>query len=166
MSSKPTAEESSALGYQTNGNDSEKSTNTQADTPEALPQELIEQLTAWFQHSLAAGGELADLFHLELHLALSDARRLLLVWVTLVPFVMLSWLSSAVLASWLVYEVSSSAVFGLATFTLLQLLVTIFLFILRSRYRKQLGFHRTKKHLKRLMQGAKDEPTNTAQKDG
>ncbi|MEH6564040.1 MAG: hypothetical protein V7756_01760 [Halopseudomonas sp.] len=124
---------------------------------ESLPQELIEQLTAWVQHSLAAGGELANLFRLELQLTLGDARRLLFVGLALAPMVLLCWISLGVLGAWLVYEASGSATLGFTTFAALQLVVVAILVYLASRYRRQLGFNRTKTQFKRLVQGVRGE---------
>ncbi|MEH6493866.1 hypothetical protein [Halopseudomonas sp.] len=128
---------------------------------EALPQELLEQLTAWFQHSLAAGGELANLFRLELQLTLGDARRLVLVTLALVPMLLLAWMSLSVLAGWLVYESTTSVAGGLATIAVMQLIVVAALLWLGLRYRRQLGFRRTKAHARRLLQGVQGEPPTT-----
>lgn len=122
-----------------------------------LPTELIEQLGAWFRQTLVAGAELANLFRLELQLTLGDARRLALVGLAIVPMLLLSWISLGVLASWLVYDYSGSVAFGLGTFTLLQLLVLSYLISQAMRFKRQLGFRRTKAHAKRIMQGAKGE---------
>lgn len=126
-----------------------------------LPTELIEQLGAWFRQTLVAGAELANLFRLELQLTLGDARRLALVGLAIVPMLLLSWISLGVLASWLVYDYSGSVALGIGTFTLLQLLVLGYLVSQAIRFKRQLGFRRTKEHAKRIMQGAKGETPTT-----
>jgi hypothetical protein len=126
-----------------------------------LPVELIEQLGAWFRQTLVAGTELANLFRLELQLTLGDARRLVLVSLAIVPMVLLSWISLGVLASWLVYDYSGSVALGLGTFALLQLLVLGYLASQAMRFKRQLGFRRTKAHAKSIMQGVKGETPRT-----
>ena len=126
-----------------------------------LPTELIEQLSAWFRQTLVAGAELANLFRLELQLTLGDARRLAVVGLAIVPMLFLSWVSLSVLASWLAYDYSGSVTVGLATFALLQLLVLGYLVGQAMRFKRQLGFRRTKAHAKRIMQGGKGETPTT-----
>jgi len=126
-----------------------------------LPTELNEQLSAWFRQTLVAGAELANLFRLELQLTLGDARRLAVVGLAIVPMLFLSWVSLSVLASWLAYDYSGSVTVGLATFALLQLLVLGYLVGQAMRFKRQLGFRRTKAHAKRIMQGAKGETPTT-----
>jgi len=126
-----------------------------------LPVELVEQLGAWFRQTLVAGTELANLFRLELQLTLGDARRLVLVCLAIVPMLLLSWISLGVLASWLIYDYSGSVALGLGTFTLLQLLVLVYFISQALRFKRQLGFRRTKAHAKRIVQGVKGETPRT-----
>ena len=152
MSAEPAAEEQP---------EAQDKTASQDHMQDASLQELLQQLTAMFKHSMAAGGELANLFKLELQLTLGDARRLLLVSIALLPVLLLSWVSLGVLAAWLVYDASASVTWGLVTFTLLQLLLAGALSFMATRYRRQLGFRRTQAHAKRLLQGVQGEPPTT-----
>ncbi|MCA6127778.1 hypothetical protein [Thalassolituus oleivorans] len=130
--------------------------DTDTSKEEALAKSLADQLMALSSQTGVAVKELGDLFRLELQLSFGDARRLLLTWLALIPVIILTWISATVLAAWLVYDFSASVTLALTTFMLLQMLLCTFLLIVRKRFRKGLGFKRTKTHAKRLLQGMTD----------
>jgi hypothetical protein len=129
---------------------------TDTSKEDALAKSLADQLMALSSQTGVAVKELGDLFRLELQLSFGDARRLLLTWLALIPVIILTWISATVLAAWLVYDFSDSVTLALTTFMLLQMLLCTFLLIVRKRFRKGLGFKRTKTHAKRLLQGMTD----------
>ncbi|MDF1764679.1 MAG: hypothetical protein P1U57_14865 [Oleibacter sp.] len=132
---------------------------------EALAKILANQLIALSSQTAGAAKELGELFRLELQLSVGDAGRLMLTWLALVPASVLAWISLCALASWFVYDLSTSISLALTTFTLLQIVLCIMLLRLRKRFRNGLGFKRTKTHAKRLIQGMTDETKETATKD-
>tara|TARA_R110001583_G_C5643615_1_gene408130 strand:- start:1103 stop:1582 length:480 start_codon:yes stop_codon:yes gene_type:complete len=130
--------------------------DTDTSKEEALAKTLADQLMALSSQTSIAVKELGDLFRLELQLSVGDARRLLLTWLALIPVIILTWISATVLAAWLVFDFCASVTLALTTFMLLQILLCTFLLIVRKRFRKGLGFKRTKTHAKRLLQGMTD----------
>jgi len=124
---------------------------------DALPLELIEQLGAWLRQVTVAGSELANLFRLELQLTLGDARRLVMVGIVLLPMLILCWIALGVLVSWLAYSFTASVTLALTVFFLLQMAAVGFLISQAVKFKRQMGFRRTKAHAHQLMQGAKGE---------
>lgn len=128
-------------------------TDQETSPEEALAKTLASQLTALSGQTAGASKELGELFRLELQLSAGDAGRLVLTWLALVPALILAWISLCGLVAWLVYDLSTSISLSLTTFTILQFAMCIMLLSLRKRFRRGIGFRRSKIHVKKLLQG-------------
>lgn len=108
---------------------------------------------SWLQQAAVAGGTLSRLAVLELRLALSDSKRLLILGLAMVPLIVLAWIGFAVLLAWLAYEQSQLVSLGLLTFVVVQLLALAILFKACKVYRRSLSLPATRSHLQAFVEG-------------
>jgi len=117
------------------------------------PLEDLQLWASWLQQAGTISTDIFQLVQLELRLAISDSKRLLVLALLFVPILILSWISFTVLLAWLVYQVNSSATYGFLTFFICQISALIGIFWGWSHYKKSLSLPLTRKHLQRLTSG-------------
>lgn len=125
-----------------------------AKQPQDSHDEPLDIWSDWIKQATEAGSNLAELFSLEIKLAVSDAGRMLCLLLLALPIALLAWLSLSGLLAWIVVDYSSSVTLGLAAFLLLQLGVLLSLRLLWKRYKRSLSLPLTREHLQSFMGGA------------
>lgn len=110
--------------------------------------EAMSTWSEWIKQATDAGSNLAELFALEIKLALGDARRMVGLLIIALPVLLLAWTSFSGLISWLVGDYSSSVAFGLLTFLLLQLMALLSMRLLWRHYKRSLTLPLTREHLR------------------
>ncbi|GAB3094097.1 hypothetical protein G8770_02050 [Aestuariicella hydrocarbonica] len=115
----------------------------------------------WLSQAVTAGSDIAELFRLEVQLALGDARRMLLLALLALPMMMLLWLGFAALMTWLVIDYSGSVTCGLLAFVLLHGAALVSIRLLWQRYKRSLKLPLTRQHLQAFMGGMQHNETQT-----
>jgi len=131
----------------------------------ALGKQLAEQASALSEQASSATLELTELFKAEMQLTFDDSRRLLLTWVALVPALILAWMSLSALATWIVYDLSTSVTLALSALVVIQLALCTLLFSYRKRFRSGLGFPRSKARAHQLFESMTNETTGSDQQN-
>ncbi|WP_439133485.1 hypothetical protein [Pseudomaricurvus sp.] len=119
----------------------------------------------WIQQATTAGSKLAELFTLELQLALTDARRMLFLLILALPILFLAWFGFACLIAWLIGDYWNSVALGLLGFLILQLGVLLLMRGLWRRYKRSLSLPLTREHLQAFMGDASRGDTSTREAD-
>lgn len=122
----------------------------------------LDTWSAWVTQAAAAGADFAELFSLEVRLAVGDARRLLVLMLMAVPLLLLAWLGFSTLIAWLVGEYRSSVAWGIGTFLGIQLVSLGALACLWQRYKQSLKLPLTRQYLQAFMGGFSDEARSPA----
>lgn len=133
-----------------------------ANQPDDTSDEPLEIWSDWIKQATEAGSNLAELFALEIKLAVGDAGRMFCVLLLALPVVFLAWLGLSVLLAWVVVDYSGSVTPGLVTFLLLQLGVLLSLRLLWKRYKRSLSLPLTREHLQSFMGGVQTGNLHTA----
>jgi uncharacterized membrane protein YqjE len=107
----------------------------------------------WLQQAAAIGSDIFQLVQLELRLAISDSKRLLLLALLFVPILILVWISLTVLLAWGVYLLNTSATYALLTFFLSQVLALLGICWGCWHYKKSLSLPLTREHIQQLTAG-------------
>lgn len=116
----------------------------------------------WLSQAGEAGAAIAELFALELRLAVADAGRIMMLGLAAIPVLILAWVSFATLLAWLVADYSASVGWGVFTFLGLQLAVLIVLLLLFQRYKHSLKLPLTRQHLQAFKGGLTNYEARTA----
>lgn len=157
--------EQSAPGASVNPEEPGKVDATSTEEMLALGKQLAEQASALSEQASSATLELTELFKAEMQLTFDDSRRLLLTWVALVPALILAWMSLSALATWIVYDLSTSVTLALSALVVIQLALCTLLFSYRKRFRSGLGFPRSKARAHQLFESMTNETTGSDQQN-
>jgi len=117
------------------------------------PLEDLQLWASWLQQATTISTDIIQLVQLELRLAISDSRRLLVLALLFVPILILAWISFTVLLAWLVYLLNTSATQGLFAFFISQALALLGICLGWGHYKKSLSLPLTREHLQRLTAG-------------
>lgn len=112
------------------------------------------EIQAWLalgSQALAVMEQLATVLRLELGLAVTDTKRLLMVVLAMIPLAFLAWLGFCALLSWLAVAASESVTLGLTTFLVLQLGSLYLLARAARRFQSSLGFPASRRQWRALI---------------
>jgi hypothetical protein len=132
-------------------NSESTSSGNNAEKPEQL--EELQLWANWLQQAGTISTDIFQLVQLELRLAISDSKRLLVLALLFMPILILVWISFTVLLAWLVYLLNTSATQGLLAFFVSQMLALLGIFWGWGHYKKSLSLPLTREHLQRLTAG-------------
>jgi hypothetical protein len=130
------------------------SSNTASPDDKTEKTEQLDQLQLWFSWLEQAGTLSSDVFQLlklELRLAFSDSKRLLVIALLFVPMLMLTWISFSVLLAWQVYLLNMSVTQGLLACCLIQFLGLVGIAMAWNYYKKSLSLPLTRQNIRRLI---------------
>lgn len=116
--------------------------------------EQLEQLQLWVSWLEQAGtlsSDVLQLLKLELRLAFSDSKRLLVIALLFVPMLILTWISFSILLAWQVYLINMSVTQGLIACCLIQLLGLVGVAIVWNYYKKSLSLPLTRRNISQLI---------------
>ena len=113
----------------------------------------IDLLIAWLQHTVSISAEIFDLFQLEVRLAVTDVKRLILLAKLVVPMLILTWISFSALLSWHIYLLNASVSQGLLFLCLFQFFGLLVISISWKYYQKSLSLPLTRQHIRQLIKG-------------
>tara|TARA_R110001583_G_scaffold16561_9_gene67810 strand:- start:367 stop:789 length:423 start_codon:yes stop_codon:yes gene_type:complete len=131
------------------------SSGDHAEKPEQL--EELQLWASWLQQAATIGTDIFQLVQLELRLAISDSKRLLVLAMLFVPILILVWISFTVLLAWLVYLVNNSITQGLLALFISQALVLLGICLGWRHYKKSLSLPLTREHIQQLTAGQSRE---------
>lgn len=114
-------------------------------------------LMGWLQSAASTGSEIFDLFKLEVRLAVTDVKRLILLSKLLVPMLVLAWMSLSAVLAWHVYLLNISVSQGLLFLCCLQFLGLFGVTFGLKYYQKSLTLPLTRQHIRRFVEGQKRE---------
>lgn len=115
--------------------------------------EEMQLWASWLQQAATISTDIFQLAQLELRLAISDSKRLLVLALLFVPILVLVWVSCTVLLAWLVYLVNSSTTQGLLAFFISQILALLGICLGWGHYKKSLSLPLTRQHIQQLTTG-------------
>jgi uncharacterized membrane protein YqjE len=113
----------------------------------------INLLMSWLQQAASTSSELFDLFQLEVQLAVTDIKRLIILAKLFVPMLMLSWISLSALLTWYVYSLHASVSQGLLFLCAFQFLGLLGIVIGWKYYQKSLTLPLTRQHIRQIIKG-------------
>ncbi|MDO8909238.1 MAG: hypothetical protein Q7W55_12165 [Pseudohongiella sp.] len=93
----------------------------------------------------------------EASLAREDLGRLILVYLLIVPVFLLTWIALGVLAAWIVFELSSSATLGIASFAAIQVGTCLLLVNRIKTYRHSFTLPETRAQIMAIIEEVRDE---------
>lgn len=134
------------------------SADTASPDDKAEKTEQLDQLqlwASWLEQAGTISGDIFQLLQLELRLAVSDSKRLLILALLFVPMLMLTWLGFSVLLAWQVYLLNISVTQGLLAFFIIQFLALAGIVIGWNYYKKSLSLPLTRQNIRRLTGGEK-----------
>lgn len=120
----------------------------------AAKTEQLDELQLWASWLTQAGTISADIFQLlqlELRLAFSDSKRLLILAVLFLPMLILTWIGLSGLLAWSVYLLTTSVTQGLIAFFVIQLLGLAGIVIGLNHYKKSLTLPLTRQHIRHIV---------------
>lgn len=126
---------------------------------------LEAELRGWLalvEQTLAAGNQFSRLLALELKLAAGDAGRLLGIVLAAVPVVILAWLGFSALLGWFAYTAGQSVAWGLAGFTLVQILALCTMGLAARRYSRSLALPATRRQWRAMREKENGGRSQTA----
>ncbi len=115
-------------------------------------------LMAWLQSVASTGSEIVDLFQLELRLAITDVKRLIVLIKLLLPMLILAWISLSAVLSWHVYLLNTSVSQGLWCLCILQFLGLFGIAMGLKKHQRSLTLPLTRQHIRTFVEGQKREP--------
>jgi hypothetical protein len=124
----------------------------------AYKTEQLEQLqlwTRWLEQVGTLSSDIFQLLQLELRLAISDSKRLLILALLFVPMLMLTWISFSFLLAWQVYLLNMSVTQGLLACCMIQFLGLVGIAMGWNFYKKSLSLPQTRQNICRLTGGGK-----------
>lgn len=130
------------------------SSNTASPDDKTEKTEQLDQLQLWFswlEQAGTLGSDVFQLLKLELRLAFSDSKRLLVIALLFVPMLMLTWISFSVLLAWQVYLLNMSVTQGLLACCLIQFLGLVGIAMAWNYYKKSLSLPLTRQNIRRLI---------------
>lgn len=93
----------------------------------------------------------------EVSLAREDLSRLILVGLLIVPMFLLTWIAVSILAAWVVFEMTLSALSGFATFAAIQLITSLTLISKFNTYRRSLSLPATRAQILAIIEEVRNE---------
>ncbi|MGB4246308.1 MAG: hypothetical protein WBJ75_01215 [Pseudohongiellaceae bacterium] len=144
--------------------------------PSPAPQEADagrrDELAAWldYAHQVTEVGVTAvQLFHAEVRLALSSARRLFIILALMLPVVLLAWVGLTVLLAWVGHQVTGlyfqkpQLAMGVAimVFLLQQLMAVFVMYRISVQYRRNLSLPVTRRHVQEFTEGLRNGTRST-----
>jgi len=124
-----------------------------AEKPEQLDE--LQLWASWLRQTGATSADIFELLLLEVRLAISDSKRLLLLALLFVPILMLTWISFSVLLAWQFYLFNMSVTQGLLAFSIIQFLGLVSIAMGWNHYKKSLTLPLTRQHIRRFVGGEK-----------
>ncbi|HDZ56476.1 MAG TPA: hypothetical protein ENH64_08365 [Pseudomonas xinjiangensis] len=107
----------------------------------------------WAKNAGATAGDLIKLMFLELKLAMSDTRRIVVLGLAMVPLALLAWIGLSVLLAWWAYVPSESVTLALCVFLAVQVVPIIIMLSMIKKYSKSLSLPSTKKQMAAFKEG-------------
>lgn len=107
----------------------------------------------WLRQARTIGVDIVELLLLEVRLAVSDSKRLLILALLFVPLLILTWLGFSVLLAWQAYLLNASITQGLLAFLIIQLLSLAAIAMGWNRYKKSLTLPLTRQQIRRIIEG-------------
>lgn len=137
----------------------EQSDSTRPDEELEKPEQLdqLQVWASWLDQAGAICSDIVELLQLELRLALSSSKRLLILILLFVPLLMLAWMGVSLLLSWQVYLLNMSVTLGLLAFCLIQILGLVAIVVSWNHYKKSLSLPLTRQHIHQLIEGEHNE---------
>jgi hypothetical protein len=123
---------------------------------EAEQNEQFDQLqlwASWLEQAGTLSSEIFQLLQLELRLAVSDSKRLLILALLFVPMLMLTWISFSVLLAWQIYLLNLSVTQGLLACCMIQILGLAGIAMGWNYYKKSLSLPLTRQNIRQLTGG-------------
>lgn len=117
----------------------------------------IKLLIDWLQQAAATSSDILDLFQLEVQLAVSDIKRLILLAKLFVPMLMLTWISFSAVLTWHVYLLNESVSQGLLFSCFLQFLGLLAISMGWKHYQKSLTLPLTRQHICQFIKGQSND---------
>mgnify|MGYP003625293307 FL=1 len=112
---------------------------------------------SWLRQAEAIGSDIFELLLLEVRLAVSDSKRLLVLALLFLPMLMLTWIGLSILLAWLVYLLNMSVTQGLLTFFMIQFLGLIAIAMGWNHYKKSLTLPLTRQHIRQFVGGESND---------
>ncbi|MGR6874332.1 hypothetical protein ACU6U9_18980 [Pseudomonas sp. HK3] len=122
--------------------------------------EITEEVTLlinWLQQAVSTGSDILELFQLEMKLAITDAKRLMVLARLFVPILMLTWVSFSAALSWHIYLLDESVSQGLISFCAFQMLGLFGIAVGWKHYSKSLKLPLTRQHIRQFIKGQSSE---------
>ncbi|WP_041524043.1 hypothetical protein [Gilvimarinus agarilyticus] len=104
----------------------------------------------------------SELLGLEVSLALKSIPALIGSWLLLLPAILLTWLSLSVLVAWVAYSVSDIPVVGFLVLFVMQVMLLALMWFGVKRYRRRLTLPESRQQLKTIIQGVRNEFSETS----
>tara|TARA_R110002153_G_scaffold107109_4_gene246886 strand:- start:55158 stop:55580 length:423 start_codon:yes stop_codon:yes gene_type:complete len=137
-----------------------ESPKTASSDDSTVKSEQLDELqvwASWLRQAEAIGSDIFELLLLEVRLAVSDSKRLLVLALLFLPMLMLTWIGLSILLAWLVYLLNMSVTQGLLTFFMIQFLGLIAITMGWNHYKKSLTLPLTRQHIRQFVGGESND---------
>lgn len=133
--------------------DSSHTENPEDKAEKAEPLDQLQIWASWLEQAGTLSSDVFQLLQLELRLAVSDSKRLLILALLFVPMLMLTWISFSVLLAWQVYLLNMSVTQGLLACCMIQVLGLLGIAMGWNYYKKSLSLPLTRQNIRQLTGG-------------
>jgi hypothetical protein len=116
----------------------------------------IEQTLQLGEQFAGAVGGIVDLARIETLLAFRTLRKLLMLWLLIMPIILLTWCAFSALLAWAVFEASGEVGLGMLTFFLLQIVLLLTCRLLYVKYRTRMTLPYTRAQIVDFVRSAQD----------
>ncbi len=113
------------------------------------PSEWLE----WAKQAATTGGDFFKLMFAELGLAISDAKRIAVLGLAMLPLGLLAWIGVSVLLAWLAYVPSESVALGIVVFIAVQVVPILVMLGMIKKYSKSLSLPATSRQIQAFKEG-------------
>lgn len=120
-------------------------------TEKTEPLDKIEVWARWLEQAKTISGDIVQLAQLELRLAISDSKRLIILALLFIPLLMLTWIGFSILLGWQVYLLNMSVTQGLLAFCIIQILGLAVIVISWNHYKKSLTLPLTRQNIRQFI---------------
>ncbi len=127
--------------------------------PSTQPKDVQDELNDWIEwgkHAAETGKDFAALGWAELRLAMSDAKRIAILGIAMIPLALLAWIGLSVLLGWLAFVPSDSVALGLTVFLAVQVIPIMVMLMMIKGYSKSLSLPATKRHIQAFKEAFRD----------
>lgn len=107
----------------------------------------------WAQQAAVTSGDFFKLLFAELGLAISDAKRIAVLGLAMLPLGLLAWIGLSVLLAWLAYVPSESVALGIAVFIAVQVVPILIMLGMIKKYSKSLSLPATSRQFQAFKEG-------------